>query len=80
MLNNGEWRASLPDLDEAIRLDPEDACAMDLRSIALKELGDVERATNDRQRALEIEPNVAELVDGGSEADEIEQRVDWPRR
>jgi tetratricopeptide (TPR) repeat protein len=66
-LNNGEWQASILDLDEAIRLDGGDAFAWYSRSIAWEELGDTARADADRQRAVEILPNVAELVEPDNE-------------
>lgn len=66
-IHDGEWAASLPDLDEAIRLDGDDAVAWYLRSVAWEELGDTARAAADRQRAIEIVPNIEELVGGNAE-------------
>ena len=55
----GDLKGAVTLLDEALRIDPQNATAWGARATALRKLGEYQRAIQDATRAIEIDPKFA---------------------
>ena len=55
----GRYETAIPDLDEAIRLDPQVALLYGLRGIVYEALGQYEKAVKEFTEAIRIDPRCA---------------------
>ena len=60
LLKEGQPDAALPEFGRALALAPRDARNFNNRGVALEALGQTEAARSDFERALQIDPNLAE--------------------
>ena len=63
---NKDYNGAVIDCSSAIRIDPSNQRAFNLRGSALRATGDVAQSLNDLNRAVELAPNIDNLIQRGA--------------